>query len=136
MEINDLKRKVDEIRNQNLKLVLYKSNAHFDIPVKEDMTYYLRESKLDVFRRLYNILGINDCAELTTALGGCSLAESETEKECAKIKLAEEMADMLMSIERLKRVYEIDDELINDIYNVKFNRYLDIIELHNLRKKK
>ena len=124
MEINELKRKVDEIRNQNLKMVLYKSNAYFDIPVKEDLECY-EHAKL-----IYSSIGMDDCTELSMAISRCSITESETEKEDAKFKLAEEMVDVLLSIEKLKRLYDIDDELINDIYNVKFNRYLDLIEIH------
>jgi NTP pyrophosphatase (non-canonical NTP hydrolase) len=130
MNIEELKTKMYEERDTHN---LYTPMTRAAKVIETDLTDHSEIT--DIYQFTSNI-AMEECAELIQAISKIYRDHIENKQdENHKLNLAEEMADVLMMIERLRIIYKIDNEIIDRILYVKIRRYEDYVSKEYMRKK-
>ena len=134
MKYNELKeelRKVNEsIKKGNPIHRFYHPIEMYDFAVKKDKKVF------DKIYPFYSAIAMEECAELSQAVSKAfrnwmdNPINDEIDNDEVKLNLCEEIAYVLMMIERIRCLYNLDSEVITKILHIKTQRYIDLVSNH------
>lgn len=134
MKPDELRREIRELENQGFAYGMYKPIEKFDSAVARD-----RKVFKDIYP-FYSTIAMEEGAEFTQAVSKAfrdwmdNPINDSISNEDVKLNLCEEIADVLMMIERIRSLYGLDSNEINKILNIKYERYAALVAQHEGKK--